>query len=275
MNWVSMNMFIIDGVTGMNRSDSKVRKQVFKAYTYSKVGRNVRCIPSCKEDIYYDLHGRVTKHTELVWRLNPRKKPIAGKYVHIYEGGKEIGVDYYFPMNQLMRKERNMYDQSGRLSYTRAFSPEGKCIYENHYGYDKKGNVIEMIDFNVELDMTSIYKYVYDEPGNRIRQSLYDANGNLERDTTYMYDDKGHKIKEATVSGLGVRREMIVYEYNDKDELIQKKWYDDALEQITLYSYKRAKGSEEVICRQYRFACDCTGVRQIPEGMDVTRYLCF
>lgn len=252
-----------------------LQKQIFQAYNSRCVNGRYVDVPVYEENIHYDRRGRILTHRELHWRLNPRKRPIAAEYVHKYEGEKEIEVQYYFPVGELMHNEQNEFDAGGRLACSRILSPEGKCVYENYFSYDNKGNLVEMIDFSSELNLNSIYKYQYDAKGNRLLIQVYDAQRDLQAETQYEYDKYGNRRREIVARGGGVSREVIVYEYDRDGDAVWRKWYSTRLEDITEYSYVRAEKSLKTICRQYRFDCDCTGVRRVPKSTEVTKRLYF
>jgi len=250
----------------------KIKRQLFRAYTVIKAGAKYLHRPIYEEHITFDRGGKIVKQIEYNYLINRRKKPLIGEYVHVYDSGKEIEVCYYLPVQNLHRREQNIYDKAGRLELVRSFRPDGRICYENYFDYDEKGRKVEMTDFNHELKIKTFYSYVYDRNGNLWKISVYDEIGNLVRETIHLYNEKKQKIKEVISSRYWVNQETVVYEHDIKGNLIRIKRYESELKEVDSFKYMPFKNGLKKVKTRHRYECDCSGVREIISSMEETKY---
>jgi len=83
--------------------------------------------------------------------------------------------------------------------------------------YDKKGNVIKVVNYDSKDSITSVLKYSYDNNNNRTSYSRFKGN---EKQLTYnksiRYDAKNNKIAESGFDGASVFNNTFTYDTNGK-----------------------------------------------------------
>jgi hypothetical protein len=79
--------------------------------------------------------------------------------------------------------------------------------------FDKKGNIIEIINFKNDGKITSVITYTYDDKGNKTSYSRYKGNKEqLTYNQKYVYDPRGNKALESGFDGSSAFYNSFVYD---------------------------------------------------------------
>jgi hypothetical protein len=83
--------------------------------------------------------------------------------------------------------------------------------------YDKKGNVIEVLNYNSKDSVTSVLAYAYDANNNKTSYSRYKGlRSQLTYNKTIKFDEKGNKVVESGFDGASVFNNIFSYNENNK-----------------------------------------------------------
>jgi hypothetical protein len=103
--------------------------------------------------------------------------------------------------------------------------------------YNDKGNMTEMIYYNIDGNISTRSIYKYNTKGNNIETNRYESNGNLYEKIIYIYDDKCNNIEEVRYNPDGSIEFKFLFSYdNDGNKTgvneICKSSYDDSYFEI-------------------------------------------
>ncbi len=125
------------------------------------------------------------------------------------------------------------YDQKGRLSLIREYTPEGSLAYRRVLSYDEQGRPNHWSHYDGERKLIATELYVYDakertttvsrdrsktvffynEKGRWTKRVVYLSDGSIEDNTTFEHDANGNVIKETEYDKRGVYLYANVFTY--------------------------------------------------------------
>jgi YD repeat-containing protein len=92
--------------------------------------------------------------------------------------------------------------------------------------FDKKGNIVEVINFKSDGTITSVITYTYDDKGKKTSYSRYKGNKEqLTYNQKYVYDPKGYKAIESGFDGSSAFYNS--FTYDPKGSLLEIKYTTD------------------------------------------------
>lgn len=153
----------------------------------------------------------------------------------LYEGGKETSTyrsgfrtfdkegntteDTEYNVNgTVKRKETTKY--SGKNKTEEVVDTRGdtepntpKTYKKSTYKYDKDGDKIEEVDYDVNGAVIKKTTFAYNKNKDKLFEIVYDASGKLIKKTAFGYDKKGLKISKTTYGPGDVLIKMVKYTY--------------------------------------------------------------
>jgi hypothetical protein len=127
------------------------------------------------------------------------------------------------------RISRNKVKKQIQLSYDYDKGKPGAKGYKSAATtYDKNGNIIEVINYKANGDITSVLSYTYDAKGNKTSYSRYKGNkAELTYNQNIRYDARGNKIVESGFDGVSKFLNNFTYDGNGK--LTEIKYTTDSI----------------------------------------------
>lgn len=113
------------------------------------------------------------------------------------------------------RAEKNRVHTTTIREYDYDFA-NPKPIIEEERVFDKRGNLLEVKEYDGDGDMKLWMQYAYDDSDNMTMESKLGTKGKVEEKIIYIYKD-------------GLRREKLYYD--GKDRLTKKKVYEYTYQQ--------------------------------------------
>lgn len=177
------------------------------------------------------------------------------------EKGNQISAITYDGEGNLQSKEVTEYDENGNeilvLKYddwditekrVTEYSETGKSVTKyNRYGrtigyveYDKHGNALRNVVYNIFDDFDHESVYEYDDMGNVIRETQYDKNGDVNNEYIYVYEYNDYEdiVYESKCDENGEYEYKNSYKYKyDHGIIIAETHYDMNEEVISKYEY--------------------------------------
>lgn len=106
--------------------------------------------------------------------------------------------------------------------------------------YDKKGNVIEQMEFNEDSTISKWEKYNFNKNGDQIFFQELDQKGKQKRKIIDVYDAFGNNTEARTYNSQDSLTEKSIYTYNNFNDKISETIYDkdDKLKSKEVYEYE-------------------------------------
>lgn len=121
--------------------------------------------------------------------------------------------EFYFENWFAKKSLTYIYDEDGHVVQTNSWY---SSVYDSRryhtFTYDACGNVIEMISFDSDNNITGRQHYSYDDHGNLTDIVYYDHKGDVSHHYTYFYNAEGY-LKEAIYYDNGIETARSTYEY--------------------------------------------------------------
>lgn len=119
-----------------------------------------------------------------------------------------------FEKQDIARIAKNLVKIQTQWSYDyKNGAPVSKGYISAQTLFDKKGNIIEIINFKNDGNITSVITYTYDDRGNRTSYSRYKGNKQqLTYNQKYVYDPRGNKALESGFDGSSSFYNSFVYD---------------------------------------------------------------
>ncbi len=174
-----------------------------------------------------EQHRKITLHVITASSYgvaNTSGEPTAGKYngktVSTYNiSGVLSEIQYYSPANELLYKESNVYDSTGKLIAINRSLPDGNRGIKIIPKYDDKGIRNEDDWYNPSGTLYCKIQMKHNELGTIDESKTFNAEGKLIHSiSSYSYNDSGD-IKECVYyKPDGSVQHTQSYKYNDLDE---------------------------------------------------------
>ena len=113
------------------------------------------------------------------------------------------------------------YNKKGNLTEGNDYDINGELLFKGEDTYDERGNKLEQVMYNSYGKLLHKVTYKYDDKGNRTEEKDYDSNGKLTIRVTYAHNEMGNKTEE-NVFPSDNKPYQIKYKYNDKGEQIEQ-----------------------------------------------------
>ncbi|WP_299114572.1 hypothetical protein [uncultured Winogradskyella sp.] len=203
----------------------------------------------------YDVNGRPKFRYRYFPKINDKGEIIEWgsikdriEWTYNSRGLERKHVKYYED-NSIHSLSESSYSDTDYLIKKEFYSGERKVIIYT-YDYDKKGNLIKMIETSLVRDKRSITHYKYDISGNLIEEILYILGTNevevseeyISSRMKYSYDEVGDLISEIIYRGNILKyKKNIKYHYSIND-LIETEIHtilnSDSNEHIEVFEYE-------------------------------------
>lgn len=135
----------------------------------------------------------------------------------------------------------NRYDKKGNLIELIEFDKDSIPQKWEQYTYNNAGNLIEEKRLDETGKIKKTNSLTYNRLGKKTEETLSDAEGKLISKTTYSYNGFEQKESEIKTDEGGNIKEKSVYEYDNKGMLIAKKTYNKKGEliysKVMVYEY--------------------------------------
>jgi uncharacterized protein YxeA len=142
------------------------------------------------------------------------------------------------------------FDKSGNTTEQTEFTHDGKVRKKETARYDKDGNVLEEMSYELKdaktgeaKDATSVSKkvsYKYNVNGQKTEESEFDGSGKLVKKTAYSYNTNGDRTGEVVYDAAGKLLKKVFYTYDKRGLKVEKKTFngDNSLESTRKYVYE-------------------------------------
>ncbi len=144
-----------------------------------------------------------------------------GKTVSTYDdSGVLTEIKYYSPANELLYKESNDYDSTGRLKATKRVLPNGNSGLKIIPKYNEKGLRIEDDWYNPSGSLYCTIQMQHNESGAITESKTYNSEGTLiQRISSYSYNDSGEVKQCVYFKPDGSVDYSLSYQYKDIDDV--------------------------------------------------------
>lgn len=120
-------------------------------------------------------------------------------------------IMHFFALGQ-SKKEIIKYQLKSKTEHKADYKDgNGKMLLDEVHVYDKRGNVIQEINYDADGKLKEEIKYFFNSENLLEREEYYNSKGKLTRKIIYTYNEKGFKTTKK--------------EFNDKDKLLIEKTY--------------------------------------------------
>lgn len=158
------------------------------------------------------------------------------------ERGELIPEEFLFKQNQIEKfnlfgnisEVLNSWDVERKLF---SYNDKNQLIEEKYFGrntygtqmfkfkYDKKGNEIECLQYDISNKVVSRSINIYDEFLNKVESNQYDSNGNLMGKIKYKYF-KGNLVEEDSYNSVGELSDKVIFTYDNNGFKIEEVKYE-------------------------------------------------
>lgn len=108
--------------------------------------------------------------------------------------------------------------------------------------YDKKGHVLEVVEFNKDSVKISHETYSYNRNGDEITHKIFDPISNvLKKEIQTEYDRWNRAIKEIVMNGESAIQEFATFTYNTLDDKLSETLHDPngKMMRLTEFNYDK------------------------------------
>lgn len=199
-----------------------------REFTYDKKGNK-------SGKLTFDTLGNLLKSVKYLYdekgnKISTEKRLADSSLLAVYE--------YEYDENKLkLRSKKNdfvKHMKSGKTylnnaigkSEQTAYYSKGELSKTNHYKYNKKGDVNELISYNAIGEVISKYTYKYHHQSNSFEKETYNKENRLIKLSKYVLDERGNKIEFYSFYYSGKRKNSKrVYTYDAQGRRIAAKVY--------------------------------------------------
>ena len=151
---------------------------------------------------------------------------------------KELNIKSVIEITTLYEKEKKIsykshsatYNKKGKLIEMIEYNRDGNVLRKEISKYDSQENKIEeitigMADTNSKTNIKIVSKY--DSNGNKIQDLEYDLSGSLLRKQQFSYDRFNNKKTETVFDANGKITKKTTYNYNEDGLRIERKEFNE------------------------------------------------
>jgi len=172
--------------------------------------------------MYLRIYDKSNRPVKRIWYCKRTQKNPAGEECLLFRNykldkyGNVIEENGYNIQGQFVARVTFRRDNHGhpieRKDYIADDSAETKTY---HYGYNSKGDAIEVLtfDYKGELISKTATAYQYDKQGRRSESASYDGLGNFVGKSKFKYDKQGNKIEVINYDGSDEPVRVKEYKY--------------------------------------------------------------
>jgi hypothetical protein len=159
---------------------------------------------------------------------------------------KKMVIGLLLPISLVAQSKKDIRKNSVK-AITEIVVEGTKSHKELFQRFNKKGNVVEEIEYDNTGKVKNSKKTDYNKENDKIEEVKFDANGKQKERQSYKYDMDGEKIEEATYNEKNELINKSIYSYNAKGLRKDKKTYDakGKLTSTKIYQYEIANNKSE------------------------------
>jgi len=176
---------------------------------------------------YYALNGNLT-----------------AKSIYKYDSkGNKIELISFNSEGDIKGKIKYLYDDNSHIIEEVRYDLNGIIDFKFSYLYDNMGNKIEVNEtsnsfFGGYYETKCSIEYKFDRKGNIIEKIEFNSDGSFRNKCTYIYDEKGKMIQKIRKRTNETDYDKYLFIYDDKSNIIEEGDYDISNQPRYVYKYK-------------------------------------